>query len=237
MRRDIVKVNWSGGKDSTCAAMLHIERGHKVKMVCYIPMFTETIPLLLKDHYEFILKTADFFRCLGAEVHITTGMTYYDFVHKRSTRGKFKGRMFGFPCFWTGKCGFKRDSKLKALGMFDIGYYDYEDVGIAYDETKRHGVLTKRKRSILYEMKMTEADATLYDSKRGLLSPHYQTQKRDGCTLCPHANARERELWFQQYPEAYNIVLELQELVRRERPDQTPLRDYKWFIDEEGGVN
>ena len=190
---DIVKVNWSGGKDSTCAAMLHLERGDRVKMVCYIPMFTKTIPLLLKDHYEFILRTADFFRCLGAEVHITTGMTYYDFVHKRSTRGKFKGRMFGFPCFWTGKCGFKRDSKLKALSMFDIGYYDYEDVGIAYDETKRHGILTKRKRSILCEMKMTEADATLYDSKRGLLSPHYQTQKRDGCTLCPHANARERE--------------------------------------------
>lgn len=186
-------------------------------MVCYIPMFTKTIPLLLKDHYEFILRTADFFRCLGAEVHITTGMTYYDFVHKRSTRGKFKGRMFGFPCFWTGKCGFKRDSKLKALSMFDIGYYDYEDVGIAYDETKRHGILTKRKRSILCEMKMTEADATLYDSKRGLLSPHYQTQKRDGCTLCPHGNARE-SCGFSSTPKRMTLSLNCRNSFVRNAP-------------------
>lgn len=51
------------------------------------------------------------------------------------------------------------------------------------------------------------------------------------------AQERERELWFQQYPEALPIVLELQELVKKERPDQTPLRDYKWFIDENGRVN
>lgn len=37
----IVKVAWSGGKDSTCAVMLHIKRGDKVKVVCYIPMFTK----------------------------------------------------------------------------------------------------------------------------------------------------------------------------------------------------
>lgn len=235
--KEIVKVNWSGGKDSTCAALLHIERGDMVKMVCYIPMLTETIPLLLKDHYDFILRTADYFRSLGAEVYITTGMTYCDFIRKRSTRGKYKGRMFGFPCFWTGKCGFKRDSKLKALNTLDIGYFDYEDIGIAYDETKRHGVLTESKRSILCEMKMTEADAALYDSMRNILSPHYQSESRDGCTLCPHAHSREREIWFQQYPEAYNIVLELQDLVRKERPDQTPLRDYKWFIDDNGNIN
>ena len=43
-----VKVGWSGGKDSTCAVMQHIEHGHKVKAVCYIPMFTESIPLIEK---------------------------------------------------------------------------------------------------------------------------------------------------------------------------------------------
>ena len=26
-----VKVSWSGGKDSTCAVLLHLEAGHKVK--------------------------------------------------------------------------------------------------------------------------------------------------------------------------------------------------------------
>ena len=28
-----VKVSWSGGKDSTCAVLLHLEAGHKVKVV------------------------------------------------------------------------------------------------------------------------------------------------------------------------------------------------------------
>lgn len=234
---DIVKVSWSGGKDSTCALSKHIERGDQVIAVCYIPMFTDTIPLLLKDHYEFILRTADKFRAMGATVHIVKGMTYYDFVHKRSSRGKFKGRVFGFPPFVTGQCNFKRDSKLKALSEIDIGYYDYEDIGIAADETRRQGQLNARKRSILCELGITEEDATQHCKENDILSPHYKTHKRDGCTLCPHAKAKEREMWFEQYPEALPLVIELQEWVKIERPEQTPLRNHKWFIDDDGGIN
>ena len=56
--------------------MLHIERGDTVKAVCYIPMFTKDIPLIMKEQYQFILNTADYFRSLGAEVFIVSGMTY-----------------------------------------------------------------------------------------------------------------------------------------------------------------
>ena len=59
-----VKVSWSGGKDSTCAVLLHLEAGHKVKAVNYTPMFTAEIPLLLKEHYEFIQSTAERFRTI-----------------------------------------------------------------------------------------------------------------------------------------------------------------------------
>lgn len=234
---DIVKVNWSGGKDSTCAVMKHLERGDKVIAVCYIPMFTESIPLLLKDHHEHILRTADKFRSLGAEVFFAKGITYCDMVHKRSSRGKFKGRAFGFPPFITGQCNFKRDSKIKALSEINIGQYDYEDIGIAADETRRHSQLTDKKRSILCELGITEQMAFEYCKERGILSPHYDAHKRDGCTLCPHAKAIERERWFQQFPCAIPLVLELQEFVKVERPEQTPLRGHKWFIDENGGVN
>ncbi len=142
---DIVKVCWSGGKDSTCAVLKHLEAGHYVKAVNYIPMLTEEIPLILKDHYEHILQTAQKFREMGAEVYLTTGITYYDFVHKRSTRGKYKGRAFGFPPFITGKCNYKRDSKeRKALLIIDVGEYDYEDIGLAADEPERHQQLTDK---------------------------------------------------------------------------------------------
>ena len=234
---DVVKVSWSGGKDSTCALMKHLERGDTVKAVCYIPMFTDTIPLLLKDHYEFILCTADKFRSMGAEVHIVTGITYCEYVRKRASRGKYKGKPFGFPRFVKEWCGFKRDSKLKALSNITLGQYDYEDIGIAADETCRHAQLTERKRSILVEDGITEQMALEYCKEHNILSPHYNTHKRDGCTLCPHAKAVERRRWFEQYSEATPIVLSLQEFVKRECPGQTPLRNHKWFIEEDGTIN
>lgn len=150
---DIVKVGWSGGKDSTASVLLHLEQGDKVKAVCYIPMFTKDIPLITKKHYEFIMNTAERLRQMGAEVHIVSGMTYWDYVTQITTRGKYKGQMRGFPCVIAGKCGFQRDSKVKAVSNFDVGDFDYLDIGIAYDETKRHSQLTADKRSILVEKK------------------------------------------------------------------------------------
>ena len=145
----IVKVGWSGGKDSTATVLLHLQRGDTVKAVCYIPMFTKEIPLILKKHYQFILNTADYFRSLGAEVFIVSGMTYCDYVLHRATRGEHKGRIFGFPCFIRGKCGFKRDSKMKAVQQCDVGYYDYESIGIAWDEKSRHNQLDDKKNQSL----------------------------------------------------------------------------------------
>lgn len=228
---DVVKVSWSGGKDSTCAVMLHLLRGDKVKAVCYIPMFTAEIPLISKEHYQFILDTAERFREMGAEVHIVSGMTYWDFCHKRSSRGKYKGRAFGFPPFMTGRCNFRRDSKVKALESVDIGCFDYEDIGIAFDEIKRQKQLTATLRSILFEMEYTEEMAWDFCRDRNLLSPHYKYAHRDGCALCPHAKKQERTRWFADYPEAVPLVIELQDLVKKERPGMTPLRNHEWFID------
>ena len=79
---NIVKVGWSGGKDSTASVLLHLEQGDKVKAICYVPMFTKEIPLITKSHYEFIINTAEILRQMGSEVHIVSGMTYWDYVTK-----------------------------------------------------------------------------------------------------------------------------------------------------------
>lgn len=189
-----VKVGWSGGKDSTCSVLLHLEQGDKVKAVCYVPMFTNEIPLISKRHYDFIIKTADRLIQMGAEVYIVSGLTYWDYVTKITTRGINKGRIMGFPCNQTGKCGFKRDSKLKSVQRLDVGYYDYEDIGIAFDEPKRHGQLTDKKRSILVEKGYTEKMAMEKCIAFNMLSPHYENATRDGCALCYNAKAREREM-------------------------------------------
>lgn len=226
-----VKVNWSGGKDSTCATLLHLEAGHKVKVVSYIPMFTDEIPLILKDHYEFIINTAYEFERMGAEVHIVHGMTYWDFVTHTNIKGKNKGRIRGFACIGRGMCDFKRDSKVKALNTVDIGEYDYTDIGIAYDETSRHGQLTESLRSILVEKEVTEPQARERCEIEGFLSPQYILGKRDGCVLCVNAKEWEREQWFKDYPQAREKVIELQNIVKEQRPDRPPLRGYKYFIE------
>lgn len=233
-KSETVKVNWSGGKDSTCAVLKHLEAEHHVKAVNYIPMLTSEIPLLVKSHYEFILLTAEKFKNMGAELYFVKGITYFDFVCKRSTRGKYKGRMFGFPSFIVGKCNFNRDSKTRALTKTDIGYFDYEDIGLAADETKRLKLLTETKRSILIEQGITEAQAFEYCYRQGFLSPIYTLHglKRDGCALCPQAPERERQLYFNDYPKAREIVIELQNIVKKNRPEQTPLRNHKWFVEE-----
>lgn len=41
----IIRLSWSGGADSTAAAVHHIRRGDHLKMVYYVPMFTETFKL------------------------------------------------------------------------------------------------------------------------------------------------------------------------------------------------
>lgn len=232
-----VKIGWSGGKDSTCAVMKHIERGDKVKAVCYIPMFTKEIPLISKKHYEFILKTADYFRSLGAEVFFADeGVTYYEYVTHIAKSGKFKGQIFGFPIVGRGMCGFKRDGKLKALSLCDVGQFDCEGVGIAYDEVSRHKQLNEMLRSILYELKITEDGATDFCKQNNLYSPHYfctgKKKMRDGCSLCCNASERERQDWFNDYPEAIPLVIELQNIVKKERPDRPPLRGYRYFIEE-----
>lgn len=231
----IVKVNWSGGKDSTCAVLQHLAAGNRVKCVCYIPMFTDSIPFIRKAHYEFIVSAARRLREMGCSVFIVRGEPYVDFVLRRSSRGKFKGRMFGFPCYLAGRCNFQKASKTRALTRVEIGDYDFEDIGIAWDETSRHGQLTDLKRSILVELKISEKAAFRICEINDFLSPVYSEDGRDGCALCPHGSRARRVGWFSDYPDAFPIVRKLQEIVQVERPGMTPLRN-GWFIGEGGEI-
>ena len=47
--------------------------------------------------------------------------------------------------------------------------------------------------------------------------------RRDGCALCCNATEEERNEWFNDYPEAVPIVIELQNIVKEQRPERPPL--------------
>ena len=102
-------------------------------------MLTNDIPLIAKEHYEFIQYTAQIFRANGCEVHIITGITYIDLFYEEITRGKSKGKIKGYN-FGFGFCKFRDLSKIKALNDF-ICEYDYQDIGIAFNEMKRQNQL------------------------------------------------------------------------------------------------
>lgn len=227
---DIVRIGWSGGKDSTCAVYKHIERGDKVKALCYIPHFTDDIPLINKEHFEFIMRQKSVFEKGGATVFLTKGITYWDYCFSIAKSGKFKGQVKGYP--YIGFCGFRRDSKIKAC-MLDVGTYDYESLGIASDEIARHNQLNENKRSILVEKGITEEMAKEFCQKRNAYSPHYKYSKRDGCALCFNAKPKELEVWLNDYPEAEEILIDLQNRLKPllvGRKNEFPLRRYKYFI-------
>lgn len=229
---DVVKISWSGGKDSTAATILHLRAGHKCKVVNYIPMFDEKTPLILKEHISFIEHAKQVFFKEDAELYQAHGKTYLEYFNHVSTKGKFKGKKACFPCILAGKCGFARASKMCCLSHIDVGEYDYQDIGIAYDEFDRWGQLKGDKRSILKEQYYTERDALELCKYAGLLSPRYIDGTRDGCALCPHAKRLEREKWFAENPHVIPLLKEMQEIAKIERPGQYPLRNYKWFLED-----
>lgn len=228
-----VKVSWSGGKDSTCAVFKHLERGDIVKAVCYIPMFTDEIPLIRKKHYEFILSAAERIRKSGGEVHFAKGITFAQHFYHIKTKGINEGKIMGFPCIKVGACDFKNYSKIKAIKSVDVGYFDYQDIGIAFDEIARHSQLTTQLRSILYETGITEKDAFRWCYDNDLLSPLYEEESRDGCCLCPQAPKRVFYKWIAEYPEAIPIVLKMQEDLKLAYPNRAPRRNGEWWINTE----
>ena len=227
---DTVKVCWSGGKDSTAATYLHIKEGHKVFAVCFIPLLTEDIPLIRKDHFEFIMSTSERFKSYGVDVRICHGITYYDHVHSVITRGKNKGKFRGIGLGF-GFCLFRDYSKIRAGLDSVIVPHDYIDIGIAYDEINRQSQLDNYKRSILCEKKYTERAAFDLCYTHDLLSPLYFRSGRDGCAICPNTSHNELIGYINDYPAALSVLLDIETFCRTYRPELCPYRKHQWFTD------
>lgn len=206
---DIVKISWSGGKDSTASCLIHLMRGDVCKIVYYIPMLTKSIPLIMPEHYNFILNSAVRFEEMGAQVYEAKGISYYDHVHTIISKGKNSGLARGYGLGF-GFCQFRDYSKIKALVTCNVGDFEYEDIGIAFDEIERQSQLNEYKRSVLVERKVTEKDAFKLCLDYDFLSPlYFSFRSRDGCAICPNASKLELYEYCQAYPDAYNILLEI----------------------------
>lgn len=210
---DVVKQNWSGGKDSTAALILHGMQGDKIKAVYYIPYLVDGIPLITKKQMDFMeraqLKFTTLFDC---NFFRARGITYYDHVTHVKTRGPNKGSIVGIG-LGLGFCAFRNRSKIQALNTCNVGYYDYQDIAIASDETKRINQLNSDKRSILAESNLTERDAFTICRLYGVLSPLYENgASRDGCVICPNSRDDRLKEWARDYPRGVEILREIESL-------------------------
>lgn len=231
-KSNIVKVSWSGGKDSTADIILETFDNNKCKIVSFIPMLSADIPLIRKAHYEHIMKCADKFEQWGHKVYFVTGRTYVEHFLRTKTRGKYKGTIAGYD-LGIGYCKFRECSKIPSLKNLDVGYYDYESIGIAYDEIRRQNQLNEKLRSTLVEHKFTEQMAYNLCKSWGVLSPQYELTGRDGCCICPNAKDIEYLEYLKEYPEAKYVLLKLDYIYNSTeniKPDK-PFRGYENFTD------
>lgn len=136
---------------------------------------------------------------------------YKDLFYRVITKSKImerNGKFRGFPI--ADRCQIKRDCKIRPLDKWAKNQGEYLTIlGYAFDETHRLHQLCNKKRSILFENKITEKETFSICREYGLLSPRYDMVIRDGCWFCPNARLKEFASLKKDYPELWQELLEL----------------------------
>ena len=185
---------WSGGKDSSCSIVL--ENVHRDELgippstiVMAEVMFDKRrgISAEMPDHMEWVhTKAKPLFESWGHKVIIEQSKKDYldQFFHTimRSKHPERIGKTQGFPI--GGRCNVQRDCKVAVINKIRKQYLSGADtaefIGIAADETERHGQLNERKRSLLLEYGVPERDTYEILKPYSLLSPIYSRSARGG---------------------------------------------------------
>ena len=199
----------SYGKDSMACLGALEELGWPLDRIVTADVWaTDTIPADLppmvefKDYADKAIKER-----YGIEVeHYRAKLTFEARFYQQFTRGKMKGRIYGFPfklCNWCNS-----DLKRAALDLAKkqtIGAISY--IGIAVDEPNRFHVLSEEKISPLVEADMTESDCREWCEKNNLLSPIYSKIARGGCWFCYNQSVQQLRLLRKQYPDLWALLL------------------------------
>jgi hypothetical protein len=131
-------------------------------------------------------------------------VTYENCFYRIYESGKNAGTMWGFPIFNAPWC----NSQLKTSAMRGvIKKGDIEYVGIAYDEKKRHKIISKTKIAPLVDFQIDEGLCGLHCMYEGILSPSYETSFRDGCWFCHNQGVGQLRHLRRKYPEYWEILL------------------------------
>lgn len=145
----------------------------------------------------------------GIEVtHVTAATTYerefYSIPMRTPKNIDKQGTILGFPSLRNRWC----TSRLKTDVMHKLFAEDsVQYIGIAADETKRLGQLTKRLKAPLVEYSITEAQSFDICKRLGLLAPSYINSMRSGCWFCHAQPIKQLRMLYMKYPELWQLLL------------------------------
>lgn len=131
-------------------------------------------------------------------------ITYEKCFYRVFESGKNKGRMYGFPFLRGAWC----NSILKmGAGVGAIKTGDVEYIGIAYDEKKRHKIISEKKVAPLVDFQIDEDLCGLHCNYEGILSPSYDNSYRDGCWFCHNQGVDKLRHLRKKHPELWRLLL------------------------------
>lgn len=204
----------SFGKDSMAQAIIAAEMGEPVDGAIYCEvMFDKEISAEIPEHRDFIYNTAipRLEREYGMKTTILRAeKTMIDNFFRVLTKGKNKGKLYGFPI--PGMCKINSDCKMKVINTWKkaqtepITMY----VGIAADERKRLNRLRPGNVSLLEKYGVTEKMAIDICKSHGLLSPIYSFTSRNGCFFCPNAKKQELLHLYNNHRDIWDMLLTMQ---------------------------
>lgn len=207
-------VSFSGGKDSTAMLIRALELGYKIDEIIFIDVrFNDEIGGELPEMYDYIDKIEKYIN--RPITRIKSEWTFESHFFRKKKKGKYMGQIYGFPFIAIGNGWCNDRLKLNPIRNYKRKLKkekkDYTMfLGIASDEPKRLAKLGKNERSLLAEWGWTEQDCLDYLKDKGMENPLYKKFKRTGCWFCPKQNQKSLKIIYDDYPELWNKLLELE---------------------------
>ena len=168
---------------------------------------TQDIPAYLPELVDFRARIdREILERYGVPVtHVRAEKTFVDYFYRELTaRSKYTGT-WGWPPVFGHWC--MKYLKLYPIRDFFAGLTYVEWIGIAADETARHGQLNKRKRSALVEYGITEDMAMKICEELNWVSPTYMHSGRDGCWFCPCQGIDQLRRLYNEFPEYWQMMM------------------------------
>lgn len=207
---------WSGGKDSTATIILdHTREHHSVDEIIICLNYFDKSRNIYADHplhIDFVFKAKAVFESWGYKVTIVS--SEHDYLYwffrkrKRGKKQQYNGKYYGWLI--GGMCLMNQE-KTKPMKEYLAKLGDYVEIcGIGIEEKPRLERLHNRNQiSLLEKYNMTCEDAKNLCIEYDLLSPLYETCKRQGCWFCPNASVRQFANLKKNYPDLWNELKKL----------------------------